>query len=284
MCRSSRLAIPVLTHAVGVSLMLRGQFIPNNSLVNFDDFLYNPPQPPTYQNANGLQPLMCVTDLVACCEAERLGNWYYPGGGLVNDDSGGNRFELNRGQNEVINGQQFYGSVRIWRRYTPLERGIFRCELPDASGVTQTLYVNISKFPVILSAYCFKTYFSTVLFVSIPGSPLSVSISSSGSTTAGETYSLTCSATLNPYRNPPLPDPNIPSPTFEWFFGPNGNTPLPSGVTPMPTVLNSGTYTSTLQFSPLTQSHTGNYTCQLGAGSLLNSAMVTVNGIATRFS
>ena len=95
---------------------------------------------------------------------------------------------------------------------------------------------------------------------------------------AGEVYSLTCSATLD-HRNPTLPDPNIPSPTFDWFFGPNGNTPLPqSGVTPMETVLNNITYTSILQFSPLSQSHTGMYTCQLGAGSLVNSHMLQVNG------
>ena len=106
-----------------------------------------------------------------------------------------------------------------------------------------------------------------------------MAISSSGSTTAGETVSLTCSATLHSL-NPTLPDPNIPPPTFEWFFGPNGNGPLPSGSTPTATVLSSSTYTSTLQFSPLSQSlHTGNYTCQLGAGSLMNNAVLTVNGI-----
>ena len=120
---------------------------------------------------------------------------------------------------------------------------------------------------------------STVFFTRITGSSsVSVAISHSGSTTAAEVYSLVCSATLYPNRNPPLPDPNIPSPTFEWFFGPNGNALLPSGLTPTPTVLNSGTYTSTLQFSPLSQSHAGNYTCQLGAGSLANSIMFTVDG------
>ena len=71
----------------------------------------------------------------------------------------------------------------------------------------------------------------------------------------------------------------MPPPTFKWFYGPNGNAPLPSGLTPMATVLSSGTYTSTLPFSPLSQSlHTGMYTCQLGVGSLVNSFMVTVNG------
>ena len=103
-----------------------------------------------------------------------------------------------------------------------------------------------------------------------------VIISSTGTGTAGETYSLTCSATLvNPV---PLPS-NIATPVFEWFFGPSGNATLPSGATPTVTVSGSGhTYTSSLQFSPLNVSHTGNYTCRLGAGSLVNSSTVIVNG------
>ena len=102
-----------------------------------------------------------------------------------------------------------------------------------------------------------------------------VTISPSGSTgTAGETYSLTCSATLHP-RFIPFPS-DVPSPTFEWFFGPN-NSSLPSGVTPMATVLSNVTYTSSLQFSQLSQSHAGMYTCRLGPGRLANHAMVTVN-------
>ena len=122
---------------------------------------------------------------------------------------------------------------------------------------------------------------STVYFIPITGgSPLSVTIFLSGSTTVGDIYSLTCSATLQS-QNPPSPESYItPSPIFEWFFGPNGNVPLPSGLTPTATVLSGGTYTSTLQFSPLSQSHQGNYTCQLGARSLVNSAMITLNGIA----
>ena len=103
-----------------------------------------------------------------------------------------------------------------------------------------------------------------------------VTISPSGSTgTPGETYSLMCSATLHP-NSVPFPS-DVPLPTFEWFFGPN-NSSLPSDVTLMATMLGSGnTYTSTLQFSPLSQSHAGMYTCRLGAGRLANHAMVTVN-------
>ena len=58
----------------------------------------------------------------------------------------------------------------------------------------------------------------------------SVDISANGSSTAGKTSSLICSATLYPNRNPPLPDPSIPSPTFEWLYGSDGNAPLPSGL------------------------------------------------------
>ena len=106
-----------------------------------------------------------------------------------------------------------------------------------------------------------------------------VTISPSGSNTAGETYSLMCSAIL--FDPIPLPS-NVPSPTLEWYYGPNGNASLPSGVTPMATAVNNNsnsiTYTSTLLVSPLSQSHTGMYTCRIGAGILANSATIIVNG------
>ena len=101
-----------------------------------------------------------------------------------------------------------------------------------------------------------------------------VTISSSGSTTVGEAYSLMCSATL--VTPIPLPS-NIPSSTFKWFS--NGNASLPSGVTSMGTAMSNNIYTSTLQFSPLSLSHAGMYTCRIGAGRLANSTVVTVNGM-----
>ena len=103
-----------------------------------------------------------------------------------------------------------------------------------------------------------------------------MSTSSSGSGIAGESYSLTCSATLvDPV---PLPS-DIPTPNFEWFFGPHGNASLPSGAIPMATILQNGhTYSSSLHFSPLSQCHTGMYTCRLGVGILATSTMIIVNG------
>ena len=102
--------------------------------------------------------------------------------------------------------------------------------------------------------------------------------SSSGS--PGDDFSLTCSATIVDNHLPS----DVPSPTFEWFYGPSGNASLPFGLTPMATVSSNGsTYTSTLQFSPLSQSHAGMYTCRLGAGRLVNSTNVTVNGTSIIF-
>ena len=102
-----------------------------------------------------------------------------------------------------------------------------------------------------------------------------VSISSSGSAIAGESYSLTCSATLvDPI---PLPS-NIPTPNFEWFFGPNGDASLPFGIAPPVTIESGNTFTSTLHFSTMSQSYSGMYTCRLGAGSLANSTTINVQG------
>ena len=85
-----------------------------------------------------------MTDLVECCGTEsgttriEHGNWHFPNGSRVVDiddsDPGSTRFLVNRGPNEVINDQQFNGSVRLFRRFSAIpERGRFRCELSNAA-------------------------------------------------------------------------------------------------------------------------------------------------------
>ena len=92
--------------------------------------------------------------------------------------------------------------------------------------------------------------------------------------TVGENFNLQCSVDIAPN---PLPE-NVPTPSFEWFFGSN-NTSLPSGVTLSSVTSSGNTYTSILQFSPLQESHTGMYTCRLGGNArLANNAIITVNG------
>ena len=119
--------------------------------MDFGDLLYTVHDNQNPTNANGLhdQTLVCVTDLEDCCDTPRTvrGNWYLPNGDVVTN-TGGRAFHSNRGPNEERIGQQFYGSVRIFRRYTPPQRGRFRCELPSAAdpNVTQTLYANIGEF------------------------------------------------------------------------------------------------------------------------------------------
>ena len=133
-------------HTVGVSLKLGGVTIPNNSLVEFDDLLYTTINNQNPTNANGHdQTLVCETDLEDCCESPMRGNWYLPNGVAVSN-TGSPAFRSNRGPNEAATTGQL-GSVRIFRRYNPPQRGRFRCELPSAAdpSVNQILYVNIGE-------------------------------------------------------------------------------------------------------------------------------------------
>ena len=147
-------------HADGVSLWFRGVTIPNNSLVDFDDVMYTSPRLccndlPSNNNPRD-EALLCVTDLEDCCDHPRTvrGDWYYPDRRKIElNPKASITFRANRGPNEIINGRQFYGSVRLFRRWSnPSERGRFRCELPSAadSNVNQTLHVNIlCKFNIV---------------------------------------------------------------------------------------------------------------------------------------
>ena len=152
----------IIKCAVGVSLKFRGVTIPNDSIVDIDDIMYTSPswnpccRPPS--NTNPIdKALLCVTDLEDCCGTEPSsttartvhGDWYFPNGSRVGFDAWGAAFLANRGPNEIINGRQFYGSVRLYRRYSyPPERGRFRCELPSAANpnVNQTLYASIGEY------------------------------------------------------------------------------------------------------------------------------------------
>ena len=134
--------------------MMQGVVVPNNSLFDYDDVLYTWSDSQIPTNSRPAQhdlSLLCVTDLVECCETEMLGNWYLPNGNLVTDTTGSPAFRSNRGQNEVRGNpsRQFYGSVRLFRRYSPpvqnFNEGPFRCVLPDSSRVDQTLYVYIGE-------------------------------------------------------------------------------------------------------------------------------------------
>ena len=134
--------------------------MPNDSFVDFDDILnIGGGSAPTNRNSGGYgAALQCITDLIDCCGTEpdtpsnimrtERGDWYFPDGTNVELANGASRLLVNRGPNEVINGEQFNGSVRLFRRYSNIpQRGRFRCELPNAANpsVNQIIYVNICE-------------------------------------------------------------------------------------------------------------------------------------------
>ena len=128
--------------------------------MDIDDIMYTLPSGqscctdlPSNRNTRD-EALKCVTDLVDCCGTEsgtirtERGDWYLPGGSRVGfDTERGITYQANRGPNEEINGQTVYGSVRLYRRWNPPDRGRFRCELPSADNPSfnQTLYVYIGE-------------------------------------------------------------------------------------------------------------------------------------------
>ena len=97
-----------------------------------------------------------------------------------------------------------------------------------------------------------------------------ISITPSGTNTAGEYYQLTCTFISS-----------TATPTFSWLGPPNGG-PLLNGVDDtrlVSDVMSSGsTHTSILQFNPLQSSHEGNYICQVTtAGSNMYTSAFQVN-------
>ena len=112
-----------------MSLIQEGQIVPNNTLLSLDslgDF-----------NQTTISPLFCVTNQPLCCDTNRSGNWFPPGGDDPVGDSD-NTTEL----------YQSWGddqSVQLLRPtgVDTVESGLYRCEIPDQDNITQTFYVGI---------------------------------------------------------------------------------------------------------------------------------------------
>ena len=80
----------------------------------------------------GDDALLCLTDRADCCSNPN-GEFYYPSGSAVGYSST-NSLYRNRGSQVV----------RLNRRDNTLSPvGRYRCEIPDSSGTTQRIYINI---------------------------------------------------------------------------------------------------------------------------------------------
>ena len=86
----------------------------------------------------GVDALTCVTDQPACCQppytsenGSAIGNWFFPNGTRL---PSGARWDFyrTRGQMQVL----------LHRRRGGVT-GIYRCVIPDAMNVTQTIYIGV---------------------------------------------------------------------------------------------------------------------------------------------
>ena len=85
----------------------------------------------------GGDSLFCITDLRNCCRPSdhaprALGNWFFPN--LTRVPSSGTNWDYHRTRGQSV--------VRLHRRRGG-EEGIYRCDIPDAAGINQTLYIGV---------------------------------------------------------------------------------------------------------------------------------------------
>jgi hypothetical protein len=118
--------------------------------------------------------------------------------------------------------------------------------------VKYLMLMEISCLSVLTSVYPNYKHIIIVVYLCTYVVSIGVVITSTGTPTAGQSYSLDCS--INETADPA---------TYQWFYS-NG-TQLAS--------------TNQLQFSPLLASHAGTYTCRATVGSVVveNSDLVEID-------
>lgn len=85
----------------------------------------------------GRRALFCRTDKVACCRTppNNAGQFYFPNGEKVRTK----RFEIGLYRNRHSQ------HIRLNRRLgVTSPTGVYRCEIPDASGVIQRIFINLT--------------------------------------------------------------------------------------------------------------------------------------------
>ena len=79
--------------------------------------------------------LLCTTTYSPCCSSRNSGTqWYFPDGSPV-QNNGNHPYYRTRSSNP--------GTVLLHRNPQGITTGIFRCDILDASGILQSLYVGI---------------------------------------------------------------------------------------------------------------------------------------------
>ena len=128
-------------------------------------------------------------------------------------------------------------------------------------------YMDARLTPALLPTHLVSCGLMSFLFTVEVG-PLTISPSQLNRSYVGENIELECSIAIGPN---PLPQ-NVPRPSIVWLSGPN-NATLPTGVEVSEPKNDSGVYVSTLQFHPVQECHSGNYTCRLQNNEMLRASV-----------
>ena len=112
-----------------ITFQLSGVFYANNSNVAIGDI------------GEGDNALLCQTNNTQCCRGSDnpnggpLGEWYFPDGTPVPDGTDASR-DIFRSRASSV--------VRLNRRNNATSpTGVYRCEIPDASGTNQNIFVEL---------------------------------------------------------------------------------------------------------------------------------------------
>ena len=120
-----------LSCATGIGLILNSVQYTNNSVVNITDI------------GTGSAALLCTTTYSPCCFSVPLpGNhWYFPNGSHV-ENTNTLPYYRSRGDSSPNNPGRI-GAVILHRNPGATTTGVFRCEILNASGAFQSIYVGI---------------------------------------------------------------------------------------------------------------------------------------------
>ena len=128
----------------GVYLSLKGRVLANDSVIFITEIGETTAIPPQNSN-NGLQ---CITDRMPCCRfmGGQVGEWFFPSGRMVPSGTGPT-FYRNRGRDD--------GTVNLNRANTIVvsPTGLFCCKVPDATGIDQTVCINLGKPQLNICAF-----------------------------------------------------------------------------------------------------------------------------------
>ena len=108
----------------------------NNSVVTTTDI------------GTGDAALFCTTTYELCCFSDPPTNWYFPNGSRVSNT---NTLPYYRTRIDGNHSSEL-GTVLLHRNPESTTTGVFRCEILDASGTSQSLYVGI--YTAYTGEYC----------------------------------------------------------------------------------------------------------------------------------